>query len=291
MLVNGKVWPYLNVEPRVYRFRILNGCNARILNLDMAGASMWQIGAEGGMWAAPVPVKRIMLAPAERADVLVDFGPLAGKTFAMTNSNPPKPIVTPAPSLSQVMQFRVAPGTRVKYTPPATLLGGQDANLPTGSTRRFITLNEFAPETANWILTLNGVDFHGGVTETPSVGDVEDWYYINLTADTHPMHTHLFMHQVIGRYPLDVADYTAAAPAAPDGVGGIDPTPFMGPLIPPSATERGFKDTTMANPGQVTHIRGKFDLPGGVTGPQQYVYHCHIVEHEDNDMMRPFTVG
>ncbi len=79
MLVNGKVWPFLNVEPRLYRFRILNGCNARILNLDIGGPSLWQIGAEGGMWDKPVPVKELVLAPAERADVLVDFSKFAGQ--------------------------------------------------------------------------------------------------------------------------------------------------------------------------------------------------------------------
>ena len=77
MLVNGKVWPFLEVEPRMYRFRILNGCNARILSLDLGGPRMWQIGAEGGMWDQPVPVKEIVLAPAERADVLVDFSKFA----------------------------------------------------------------------------------------------------------------------------------------------------------------------------------------------------------------------
>src|SRR6266571_3126024 len=77
MLVNGKVWPFLEVEPRMYRFRILNGCNARILSLDLGGPSLWQIGAEGGMWDVPVPVKRFVLASAERADVLVDFSRFA----------------------------------------------------------------------------------------------------------------------------------------------------------------------------------------------------------------------
>ena len=85
MLVNGKVWPFLEVEPRLYRFRILNGCNARILNLDIGGARMWQIGAEGGLWDTPVPVTQIVLAPAERADVLVDFSALAGAVLPMKN--------------------------------------------------------------------------------------------------------------------------------------------------------------------------------------------------------------
>src|SRR6266567_3017551 len=85
MLVNGKVWPFLDVEPRMYRFRILNGCNARILNLDIGGPDFWQIGAEGGMWDIPVPVKNLVMAPAERADVLVDFSRFAGQTLVLMN--------------------------------------------------------------------------------------------------------------------------------------------------------------------------------------------------------------
>jgi len=301
MLVNGKVWPYLNVEPRLYRFRILNGCNARILNLDMGGARMWQIGAEGGLWAAPVPIKGIVLSPAERADVLVDFTPYAGRNgpklvLQMKNSSPPPPVVTPAPSLSQVMQFRVAQVPAVPSTIPATLVGGRDASLPAGGTKRFITLNEVGINTPQWRLTLNGQPFSDASTENPASGSVEDWYYVNLTGDTHPMHPHLVTHQVIGRVPFNVAAYTAAAAAAgmmgAGGVaGGLDPTPFAtGAMLPPDPTERGFKDTVKANPGFFTIIRAKFELPAGVTGPQSYVHHCHIVEHEDNDMMRPFVV-
>ena len=126
----------------------------------------------------------------------------------------------------------------------------------------------------------------------PQVGTVEDWVYVNLTADTHPMHTHLVTFEVLGRTPFDVAAYQQAY-AGPNGVpGGIDPTPFAtGPMLPADPTERGFKDTVKANPGQVTVIRAKFELPAKVKAPQSYVHHCHIVEHEDNDMMVPFTVN
>jgi len=94
MLVNGKVWPFMYVEPRLYRFRILNGCNARILNLDIPNVKMWQIGAEGGLWDAPVPVTQLVLAPAERADVIVDFRPVAGQRLQISNQQPPKPVVS-----------------------------------------------------------------------------------------------------------------------------------------------------------------------------------------------------
>jgi spore coat protein A len=292
MLVNGLVWPFLNVEPRMYRFRILNGCNARILDLDAPGAPMWQIGAEGGMWDRPVPVKALVLAPAERADVIVDFSGLAGKTLMLKNSKPPAPISTPAPPLTAVMQIRV--GTMVTQrgpaTIPASLLGGRAAVLPSPTGKRYITLNEVGAETAGWYLNLNGVRF-GGATERPKVGTVEDWVYINMTEDTHPMHTHLFTHQVIGRTPFNVDAYRSDF-GGPDGVpGGHDPTPYAtGPMLPPAPEERGFKDTVKANPGYFTTIRGKFDLPAGVQAPQTYVHHCHIVEHEDNDMMEPFVV-
>jgi spore coat protein A len=292
MLVNGKVWPFLEVEPRLYRFRVLNGCNARILNLDIGGARMWQIGAEGGLWDKPVAVSRLVLAPAERADVLVDFSGLAGAALQMKNLRPPKPVATPAPPLTQVMQIRV--GTTVTQPGPTripTSLPGRAANLPGGevANTRYITLNEIAAETANWVLLLNGMDFEEPSTETPRVGTVEDWVYVNLTSDTHPMHTHLVTVQVVGRTPFDVDAYQAAY-GGPNGVPG-DPTVFAtGPMLPPEPTERGFKDTVKANPGYLTTVRARYELPAGVTTPQTYVYHCHILEHEDNDMMRPFTV-
>jgi spore coat protein A len=295
MLVNGKVWPFLNVEPRMYRFRVLNGCNARILGLDLGGPALWQIGAEGGMFDIPVAVNRMVLAPAERADILVDFSGFAGQTLVVKNHKPQKPVSNPAPQLEQVMQIRV--GTTVTQPGPrripAKLLGGRRADLPAPATTRYITLNEIDPEEIDWYLDLNGVHFDAGpVTETPSVGAVEDWVYVNLTGDTHPMHMHLVTFQVMGRTPFDAEAYEAAYDT-PSGVpGGIDPSPFAtGPEEPPAPEERGFKDTVKANPGYFTRIRSRFELPRGVSTPQTYVYHCHIVEHEDNDMMRPFTVS
>jgi spore coat protein A len=119
MLVNGKVWPFLNVEPRMYRFRILNGCNARILSLDIGGPALWQIGAEGGLFDMALAVKQMVLAPAERADILVDFSKFAGQTLVMKNHKPQKPVSNPAPQLEQVMQIRV--GTTVTQPGPATI--------------------------------------------------------------------------------------------------------------------------------------------------------------------------
>jgi spore coat protein A len=293
MLVNGKVWPYLDVEPRMYRFRILNGCNARILGLDIGGPALWQIGAEGGLFDMPVPVRKMVLAPAERADILVDFSKFAGETLVVRNHKPQKPVSSPAPPLEQVMQIRV--GNKVSKPGPTAIpssLPGRKAQLGHPVATRYITLNEIDPQEATWFLNLNAMHFEDGlVTEAPKVGTIEDWVYINVTGDTHPMHTHLVTFQVVGRTPFDVEAYEAAYGGDNGVPSGIDPTPFAtGPMEPPAPEERGFKDTVKANPGYFTTIRAKFDLPAGVCAPQDYVYHCHIVEHEDNDMMRPFTV-
>jgi len=294
MLVNGKVWPFLEVEPRMYRFRILNGCNARILSLDLGGPALWQIGADGGMWDQPVSVNQLVLAPAERADVLVNFSKFPGARLMLKNHKPKKPVSTPAPSLEQVMEIRV--GTNVSQPGPRRIpasLPGRSANLHDPVTTRYVTLNEIDVDEPTWFLNMNAMRFdEGPVTETPTAGTVEDWVYVNLTADTHPMHMHLVTFQVLGRTPFDAQAYEEAHEAAANGVpGGIDPTPYeTGPMLPPDPSERGFKDTVKANPGYLTKIRAKFELPRGTVAPQTYVYHCHIVEHEDNDMMRPFQV-
>src|SRR6266496_1005757 len=160
MLVNGKVWPFLNVEPRMYRFRILNGCNARILNLDLSGSDFWQIGAEGGLWDIPVRTRRLVLAPAERADVLVDFSRFAGQTLMLMNHRPPRSVSNPAPQLPQVMQIRV--GTTVSHPGPTSIppsLPGRAANLGAPIMTRYITLNEIDPEEVEWFLNLNAVHF------------------------------------------------------------------------------------------------------------------------------------
>jgi len=165
----------------------------------------------------------LSMPPTERADVIADIRRASGQTLVVRNTSPRKPVSTPAPSLTAVMQIRV--GTTVTRPGPAAAppsLPGRAASLPDPVKTRFITLNEVAPETAGWFLNLNGVDFEApGPTETPRAGTVEDWTYINLTPDTHPMHTHLVTHQVIGRTPFDAAAYQVKY-GGPDGVpGGI----------------------------------------------------------------------
>jgi FtsP/CotA-like multicopper oxidase with cupredoxin domain len=343
MVVNGRSWPVLNVEPRRYRFRLLNGCNSRFLNLslwsvDAAGNKLaelplYQIGAEGGLLPnvvkittgtrevlpggglpglaqpAPHPDQALLMGNAERADVIVDFAGLApGSVVRLFNTGPDAPFggfpIDPAEladpdTTGQVMQFAVgALRSADASTPPQNLaLAPVPALTPTAT--RQLSLNEgdsaqicsefdlggnlvqipgvvppdcgglgfpFGPRAA--LLGTLAVDGSGvpllwadGITENPVPGAIETWELHNFTADAHPIHLHLVQFQVVDRQPMGGAAYL------------------------PEPTEAGFKDTVIAYPGEITRVRARFDIPG------LYVWHCHIVEHEDNEMMRPYCVG
>jgi spore coat protein A len=253
------------------------------------------------MFNKPVRVGSILLLPAERADVIVDFGGLAGQDIVLKNRPLPAGVVSPAePDLPNLMQFRVR-GTATTLGPqaiPKKLAGGSMA-MAGGpiAKKRYITLEEQLDSEDNPIrLVINRRMFDEPVDEAPRADTVEEWWFVNISADTHPIHMHLTNFQVMGRTPLDGAAYAAALEAArqagttlPNNT--IDPTPFLlGPEVLPPRNEKGWKDTVGAHPNQVTRIRQRFDLPAGASTPQKYVYHCHILEHEDNDMMRPFRV-
>jgi spore coat protein A len=328
MLVNGKIWPKLTVEPAVYRFRVLNGCNARILNLQISpSVPMYIIGTEGGLLPQnPAGTTNgLVMAPAERFDVICDFTRVAGQTLLMANNPlpPGSPVSTPAPPLTQVMQITVknkaskgapttvlpGPGSLSDNTAitqavtaltdlgPPKLSGGTNTTVGT----RMITLNEVDPGGPNWKLNLNAHPYGDGseFTETLKWKSVEDWYFVNTTGDTHPMHTHLFTFHVMGRYDCDIEGFVAAngGPNVPQlDVSTLAPY-LEGELIPPDPEEAGLKETVKVNPGQVTVVRAKFSLPttalnsaGQLVTPQKYVHHCHIVEHEDNDMMERVVV-
>jgi spore coat protein A len=295
-VVNGAPFPFLEVEPRKYRFRFLNGSNSRFFNLSIAGGPPFHhIGSEGGMFDAPVQTSRILILPAERADVIVDFSGLAGRHLVLRNVKLPAGVVSPAsPNLPLVMQFRV--GTTVTSPGAATIptsLPGSLPSLGAPERERHITLEEVLDEEGEPEMSMiDGLHFHEPANIEVPAGDVEDWLLINVSADTHPIHLHLPQFQVVERRPFDVAGYQAALDEARAvGDPNPDPAPFYtgGPL-PAQTDDLGFKDTVSANPEAVTRVRSPFDLPTGVTGTQRYVFHCHILEHEDNDMMRPYEV-
>ena len=302
MVVNGFTWPFLEVEPRRYRFRLLNGSNSRflILQFEHPGVEVWQIGAEGGFLPAPVRLNdypypgstgggaTVLIAPAERADVIVDFGAAAGTSFRLLNVGPDEPFgggeigvdFDPADpgSTGQVMEFRVSGPVVDPTTPPQFLQLPAITPLgPEGNTQ-YVSLNEevYEPADVPFAALLGRFDPGTGeptpllwsdpITENPAVGETEVWEMRNFTEDAHPIHIHLVQFEVVGREAIG---------GGPSVAGSNDPLPW----------ETGFKDTVTAFPGEITRVKARFDIPGF------YVWHCHIVEHEDNEMMRPYHVG
>jgi spore coat protein A len=296
VLVNGKVWPFLEVEPRKYRFRILNPSNARFYRLTLnevrpdgsktgrSGPDFIQIGTDGGLLPAPVRLKELTIGIAERFDAIIDFSDLEGKTFVLNNDAP-----APFPDgddivPTDVMQFRVNKrlsghdsGPVPKSLSSVPLLSPRDSVKT-----RDLVLIELASAQDNPIVGLINERWDRPVTEDPRAGSVEIWRLINTTGDAHPIHIHLVQFQILDRQPFDPDQYP-------------DRLVFTGPRVTPPANERpAFKDTVKAMPGEVTRLIMKFDLPRGTRVDRgekfRYVFHCHILEHEDNDMMRPYDV-
>jgi FtsP/CotA-like multicopper oxidase with cupredoxin domain len=305
MMVNGNTWPFQTVEKRRYRFRFLNGCDSRFLILDFSkipGVEAWQIGNEGGFLAAPVNItalgNRLLLGLAERADMIVDFTNVPVGNYVLGNVGPDEPFrggnfeaADPA-STGQIVQFRVVPAVAPDpTTPPRFLVLPAIVPLPAATVTRPVALIEemsmaFEDAPAEALLgTVAGNPnvapgvwtkqmWAEAVTENPAVGATEVWEIYNTTADAHPMHIHEVVFEVVNRQPIVVDEENQTVQVTP----GSTPTP-------PEPWETGFKDTVTAYPGQVTRVKAQFNTPG------QFVWHCHIVSHEDNEMMRPFRIG
>ncbi|HEX5894146.1 MAG TPA: multicopper oxidase [Solirubrobacterales bacterium] len=297
MVANGRTWPVLEVEQRRYRFRLLNGCNSRFLILKLAtdplaarpapaAVPFWQIGAEGGFLRAPVQLPQLLISPAERADVIVDFGALpVGTALYLINEGPDEPFGGGAPgtdfpaadpnTTGQVMKFVVAPRTsRDRSKRPERLDLPTPKRLGRARKTRRLSLNEadsavlagVGPREAE--LGTVGKDgrrvplgWDHPITESPRVGATEIWELHNFTQDAHPIHIHEVQFQVLDRRPLR---------------GGA--------ARGRESWESGLKDTVIALPEEVTRVKARFDRPG------LFVWHCHILEHEDNEMMRPYRV-
>jgi FtsP/CotA-like multicopper oxidase with cupredoxin domain len=308
IMVNGNTWPYQQVEKRRYRLRFLNGCQSRFLILDFSNIpniEVWQIGNEGGFLAAPVNLtadndNRLLLGLAERADLIVDFTNVPVGNFVLGNVGPDEPfgggepggeppegfeVADPA-STGQVLQFRMVPAVAADPTTPPQFLVLPALTRLTGGTARRLALLEKASEftdgpaeaqlgVVNNDGTLSPKEWGEGVTENPGVNTTEVWEYYNATADAHPMHIHEVAFQVVNRQDLVLDE---------DGEV-VQPVQLTGTPTPPESWENGWKDTVIAYPGQVTRLRLRFVNPG------QFVWHCHIVEHEDNEMMRPYRIG
>ena len=305
IMVNGNTWPFQVVEKRRYRFRFLNGCQSRFLILDfnnITGVEVWQIGNEGGFLNVPVNItanhgNRLLMGLAERADVIVDFTNVPVGQHILTNVGPDEPFGGGTPgvdfdpadpgSTGQIMAFNVVPAVAPDpTTPPMYLQLPAIAPLPAPATTRPLALLEEmsmywdGPAAAMLGTVDAGNAMHkmwaDPISENPAVGDTEVWEFYNFTADAHPMHVHEVTFEVVNRQAL-VLDPEIGEPVQPVELSGA-------PRLP-EEWERGLKDTVIAYPGEVTRIRTQFNTPG------QFVWHCHIVEHEDNEMMRPYRIG
>jgi spore coat protein A len=305
IVVNGKTWPFLEVEQRRYRFRFLNGCNSRFLLLELSnGLPFWQIGTEGGFLPAPLELERLLLGPAERADVIVDFTNVGvGTEIILRNLGPDEPFGGGEPpgdfdpadpeTTGQVMQFRVVPATGPDTsTPPDRLRLPGIAPLPEPTNSRQVSLNEVDSETVLVSTDAHGnvvLDCEGGepfgpkaallgtlaggagvplnwddpITENPVVGATEVWELHNFTEDAHPIHIHEILFEVVNREEIET-----------------------GSVRGPEPWEAGArKDTVIAYPDEITRVKATYDRAG------LFVWHCHIVEHEDHEMMRPYRIG
>ena len=321
ILANGKLLPYLDVEPTLYRFRVMNGANGRFFRFSLRDRHEFhQIASDQGLLNAPVPVKRIVMAPAERADVLIDFSSLAGERVELVSDSfsilqfrvAPSPVSQPPNSHPPSSLFLKGHGfSRAINTPKETAAlaagGGnqsfstplavpQAAENPKGfspwkipstlhpieripesaavRTRR-LTLDERMDNIQRSMgMLLNNTPWHAPITEKPVLHTTEIWELVNLTDDSHPIHLHLVRFQILDRRRFDTFEYMNRGTLR-----------YTGPAQPPAPEESGWKDTVRADPAMVTRIIIPFEgYPG------RYVWHCHILEHEDNEMMRPFEV-
>jgi FtsP/CotA-like multicopper oxidase with cupredoxin domain len=309
IMVNGNTWPFQRVEQRRYRLRFLNGCQSRFLILDfnqVPGIEVWQIGNEGGFLAAPVNLtatngNRLLMGLAERADMIVDFTNVPVGQHILANVGPDEPFGGGVPGVDfpvadpdttgQIMQFRVVPAVAPDpTTPPMFLQLPAITPLPQETVTRHLALLERAsaffdaPAEALLGTVAGDPNLAPGVwmerewadpeTENPAVGTTEVWELYNASADAHPIHIHEVAFEVVNRQDIFINEDTREVQVVPGSV----PTPR-------ESWEAGLKDSVVAYPGQVTRLRLRFTNPG------QFVWHCHIVEHEDNEMMRSYRIG
>jgi len=345
--VNGKVWPVLDVQPATYRLRVINGSNARTFRLVLLRDSppqldrITQIGTDGGLLRTPVaiPPQGLVLASAQRADLLVDFSDLEpGSELTLVNtarapfdgSSFPAESASEAADLDgllpypEVMRFRIVRGRSVRRRAPEWLasdLGPPSAHELTAAVHRAVALAEQELDDRPNVLTMRelaaapdrdaseplitvidreartgaetvtrfrtvAAHFEDTVTFFPTLGQLEVWQLINLTGDTHPIHVHLNPFHVLARRPI-----TVTVPEG--GIGDRETTATVRLWQDPDdeldhtidANERGLHDTVRVNPKEIVEIAVRFETFSG-----RYMYHCHILEHEDRDMMRPIVV-
>jgi len=276
VMVNGKVWPYLEVDRGKYRFRLLNGSGSRVytLSLDPPSGSLTftVIGNEGGLLEAPAyGVGALTLGPGERYDVIVDFAGYAAGTEILLSNSAAAPYPDGAVDVTRVMKFVVDENTGDTDAIPGTLRTIERLQEGDAVMTRDLELKKTGLDACGrsfW--EINGLGWDD-ITEEPVLGTTEIWRFINDSGVSHPMHMHLVFFQILDRDGF-----------SRDGMGNI--VPDGNPQAPP-AEESGWKDTAMVGPNEILRVIARFDDYTGL-----YAYHCHILEHEDHEMMRQFNV-
>ena len=272
ILANGIIFPYLEVEACRYRFRVLNASNGSFYKLSFstdesvvsAGIEFLQIGSEQGLLHAPAAIKSLIVGPGERVDLVVDFAAHRGKPVYLRTD------------VAVIMQIRVLSKAR-DNTPelPATLRPAFRMEESAAEKTRPLTIADYQNRLGrSSVMLLNGAHWHEPVTENPRLNSTEIWSFVNLTDDSHPIHLHTVRFQLLDRRPFDLNVYQLTKKIV-----------YTGPTLELAAGELGWKDTVRVDPLTVTRIIVKFE---GYAG--RYVWHCHMLEHEDNEMMRPYEI-
>lgn len=325
--VNNQVWPYLKVEQNKYRFRIVNGSDTRTYSIKLmrdgmtnAGPAFYQIGSDAGFLPKPIKLndpnmsepKELILAIAERADVIIDFSAYPiGTEFIMVNTAnepfPGGPLPDPE-TVGQIMKFIVTKTKKCHDFSVATPACFDRINPAQATVLRQLLLEvnrEMDMARHPNALYLNNLGFHKPVSERPLVYSTEIWELINLTNGMHPIHIHLIDFQLLNTQAFDSDKYSAALKAANphmepgEGIENpVDVTPFLigNPESPRGTNQDAWKDVIQAAGNKVTRIIMSFS-PRTISGiypfdptAGAYMWHCHILSHEDNDMMRPMQL-
>lgn len=294
IVVNGKIWPKLKVEPRVYRLRLLNGSDSRFYHLRFMTTSgpitFYQIGSDQGLFYEPVPLKDLLIAPGQRADLLVDFCKFKGERITVTNDAP-----TPFPdgdlpdpeTTGLIMAFDVSLPLKGKSSKIPKRLRRHPIRALESCQIRQVLLFESTDEYGRILPLLGtpelgGLMWHQSATEQIRLGTTEIWEIYNTTMDAHPIHLHAGRFQLVDRQEFN-------AEQNPDS-GALTDINLVGPIIKPPPEEKGWIDTVIVPPsssentGQITRIIMQFNIAG------TFVWHCHILSHEDHDMMRPMII-
>ncbi|XP_057525086.1 multicopper oxidase LPR1-like [Amaranthus tricolor] len=303
IIVNGKAWPYMKVERRKYRFRIINTSNARYYGFYLTNRLPFiHIGSDSAYLDRPITTNHTLLAPSEIADLIIDFSK-SQSSFAVLANDAPYPFPSGNSvndANSKVMKFIIKdknvddpthiPPTLIKYPPP---------DLSSVSQTRYIAMYEYSgPSDRPTHLYINALSFEAPVTETPKVGSTEIWYVINLTEDNHPFHIHLGLFLVLEQTQLlDFDTFKECMVKMNDAVKCNVHLHAQGNNLAVQDYESGWKNVFKMSPFYMTKILVKFSYihsnesyPFDATKEPGYIYHCHILEHEDNVMMRPMKL-